>query len=60
MKGNKKINDNIVVIGSSFFVSMVFLFAQMNQCYTLLDVIVWIGGTLGILIIPPLLFTIFH
>ena len=63
MKKSKKklrITDKDVVVGISFFVAMAFLWFQINNVYTSLDVWLLYGGTMSILIIPNVVYILMH
>jgi len=37
-------SDFILIVAIGFFVSTLYLLAYMNQCYTMLDVAIYLGG----------------
>lgn len=40
----KKKSDFILIVAIGFFVSTLYLLAYMNQCYTMFDVAIYLGG----------------
>ena len=60
MKKKLKIYDKDIVVGISFMVAMVFLWSQINNAYTTLDVWILYGGTMCILIIPNVVYILTH
>ena len=37
-------SDFILIVAIGFFVSTIYLLAYINQCYTVLDVVIYLGG----------------
>jgi len=52
MKKSIEITDKDRVIASSFITTMIFVFACYRVCYTAFDIIIFLCGALGIMIVP--------
>ena len=37
-------SDFILLVAIAFFVSSIYLFGYMNQCFTMLDIVIYFGG----------------
>lgn len=48
----KKINNFILIVLISFFVSSIYLFSNMNSCVTKLDIVIYFGGYFCMLSFP--------